>query len=48
MALKLAALRHTWAHFCQREESDAQRQALAEFVREGGDSLRYQAAYDGI
>jgi len=48
MALKLAALRHAWAQFSQRAEEDAQRQAFADFVRDGGDSLRYQAAYDGL
>ncbi len=48
MALKLAALRHAWAQFSQRAEDDPQRQAFADFVRDGGDSLRYQAAYDGL
>lgn len=48
MALKLAALRHAWAQFSLRAEDDAQRQAFAAFVRDGGDSLRYQAAYDGL
>ena len=48
MALKLAALRHAWAQFSQRAEEDTQRQAFADFVRDGGDSLRYQAAYDGL
>ncbi|MEZ3500922.1 4-alpha-glucanotransferase [Pantoea sp. KPR_PJ] len=48
MTLKLAALRHAWAQFSQRAEDDAQRQAFAAFIRDGGDSLRYQAAYDGV
>lgn len=48
MALKLAALRHAWAHFQARERASDEQQSWAEFVCEGGDSLRYQAAYDGI
>lgn len=48
MALKLAALRHAWAHFQARDRASDEQQSWAEFVREGGDSLRYQAAYDGI
>ena len=48
MTLKLAALRHAWAHFQARDSQSEEHQSWAAFVREGGDSLRYQAAYDGI
>ncbi len=48
MALKLAALRYAWAEFQLHNEENEDKRAFAAFVSEGGDSLRYQAAYDGI
>jgi len=48
MALKLAALRLAWEHFQARDAESDDKQSWSAFVREGGDSLRYQAAYDGI
>lgn len=48
MSLKLTALRHAWTQFSRRGKDDAQQQAFAEFIQAGGDSLRFQAAYDGI
>jgi 4-alpha-glucanotransferase len=48
MALKLAALRHAWAQFQPRDAENEEQRAFVAFVREGGDSLRYQAAYDGL
>lgn len=48
MALKLPALRYAWKQFRQRSADDAQQLAYAAFIRDGGDSLRYQAAYDGL
>ncbi|WP_017349997.1 4-alpha-glucanotransferase [Pantoea sp. A4] len=47
-ALKITALRHAWTQFSQRPVEDEQQQAFALFVQQGGDSLRYQAAYDGL
>ncbi len=48
MALKLTALRHAWAQFQPRDKDDEDKCAFAAFVQEGGDSLYYQAAYDGL
>ncbi len=48
MALKLTALRHSWTQFQARRAEDEQKQRFAEFIQQGGDSLRYQAVYDGL
>lgn len=48
MALKLTALRHSWTQFQARRAEDEQKQGFAEFIQQGGDSLRYQAVYDGL
>ncbi|MEM6161362.1 4-alpha-glucanotransferase [Erwinia sp. P6884] len=48
MALKLQGLRLANAHFSTRKAQDEQRQAFARFVREGGESLYLQAAYDAL
>ena len=48
MALKLTALRHAWTEFQPRDEENEEKRAFAAFVREGGDSLRYQAVYEGV
>ncbi len=39
MALKLATLHQAWTQFSQCAEDDPQRQAFADFVRDGGASL---------
>ncbi|ADU71002.1 4-alpha-glucanotransferase [Pantoea sp. At-9b] len=44
-ALKIHALRLAWQAFCQHGEQNS---AFRQFVVEGGDHLRYQAAFDGI
>ncbi|WP_293795411.1 4-alpha-glucanotransferase [uncultured Pantoea sp.] len=43
--LKLTALRFAWQHFQPRAADDA---SFQQFIVEGGDHLRYQAAFDGI
>ena len=48
MALKLKGLRLAYPQFMARKADDAQRQALARFVKQGGESLWLQAAYDAL
>ena len=48
MPLKLEGLRLAWAHFLGRKPQDAQVKALANFTRQGGESLRLQAAFDAL
>jgi len=43
--LKLTALRFAWQRFQSRAAGDA---SFQQFIVEGGDHLRYQAAFDGI
>jgi 4-alpha-glucanotransferase len=43
--LKLTALRFAWQRFQPRAADDA---SFQQFIVEGGDHLRYQAAFDGI
>ena len=47
-ALKLTALRLAWQQFCRRNENDALRRDFEEFVRRGGESLRYQGIFDAL
>ncbi len=46
--LKLEALRLAWMQFRQRDAQDDAMLAFEAFVREGGDNLWYQAAYDAL
>lgn len=48
MALKLKGLRLAYPQFMARKADDAQRQAFARFVKQGGESLWLQAAYDAL
>lgn len=48
MALKIQGLRLAFTHFLTRPHTEAQRQAFALFVKQGGESLYLQAAYDAL
>lgn len=48
MPLKLEGLRLAYAHFLGRKPQDAQVKALANFTRQGGESLWLQAAFDAL
>lgn len=48
MALKLQGLRLAYQHFLTRKPRDAHRQAFDRFVKQGGESLWLQAAYDAL
>jgi len=48
MALKLQALRLAYPHFLARKPREACRQAFDRFVKQGGESLWLQAAYDAL
>lgn len=47
-ALKITALRLAWQQFALRDDDDAQREAFQGFVRERGEGLYWQAAYDAL
>nr|WP_318383384.1 4-alpha-glucanotransferase [uncultured Enterobacter sp.] len=47
-ALKIAALRMAWKGFAVRGEEDEQRAAFNAFVKQEGDSLYWQAAFDAL
>ncbi|MBV8875613.1 MAG: 4-alpha-glucanotransferase [Metakosakonia sp.] len=47
-ALKLAALRLAWLQFSQRKDDDDLRVAFHAFVKEEGESLYWQAAFDAL
>ncbi len=47
-ALKITALRLAWQQFSLRDGDDAQRVAFLDFVRERGEGLYWQAAYDAL
>ena len=48
MPLKLEGLRLAYAHFLGRKPQDTQVKALANFTRQGGESLWLQAAFDAL
>ena len=48
MPLKLEGLRLAYAHFLGRKAQDAQVKSLANFVKQGGESLYLQAAFDAL
>lgn len=48
MALKIQGLRLAFTYFLTRPQTEAQRQAFALFVKQGGESLYLQAAYDAL
>ena len=48
MPLKLEGLRLAYAHFLGRKPQDAQVKSLANFTRQGGESLWLQAAFDAL
>ncbi|TCL05955.1 4-alpha-glucanotransferase [Sodalis ligni] len=47
-ALKYTALRLAWQQFNRRAADDVRRRDFEEFVRRGGDSLRYQGIFDAL
>lgn len=48
MPLKLEGLRLAYAQFLKRKAQDAQVKSLAAFVKQGGESLYLQAAFDAL
>lgn len=48
MPLKLEGLRLAYAHYLGRKAQDAQVKSLANFVKQGGESLYLQAAFDAL
>lgn len=46
--LKITALKMAWDQFLVRSEDDVLAREFADFVRQQGDSLFYQAAYDAL
>ena len=48
IALKLQGLRLAYQHFLARKPREASRQAFDHFVKQGGESLWLQAAYDAL
>jgi 4-alpha-glucanotransferase len=47
-ALKLAGLRLAWQQFCTRKAGDDARAAFDSFVKQEGESLYWQAAFDAL
>ncbi|QWA11627.1 4-alpha-glucanotransferase [Sodalis ligni] len=48
MALKLSGLTLAFRHFITRGPEDPQRRSFEAFVREGGESLRFQSTFDAL